>query len=274
MGQTKRVLVVDDSAFMRRLITEIVESRSEFLVVGTARDGSDALAKVRLLRPDIVTLDIEMPGVDGLTALAAIMSEMPRPVVMLSAAGSETSNALTIRALELGAVEFVRKPSGPVSIDLAPSLAPALESRPHIFLFVIDSLRPDYLSPYNPQVDFTPRLAAFASESLVFQNAFTRFGGTGLSMPAIWAGSAILHKQYVKPFAPLSIWTALVLCVMVEFVASTWELAPSETTPLPFALEVTRSRTMELPPLERMPAPVLPDTISRDPGVPRHAATA
>jgi len=104
---------------MRRLITEIVESRSEFLVVGTARDGSDALAKVRLLRPDIVTLDIEMPGVDGLTALAAIMSEMPRPVVMLSAAGSETSNALTIRALELGAVEFVRKPSGPVSIDLA-----------------------------------------------------------------------------------------------------------------------------------------------------------
>jgi two-component system chemotaxis response regulator CheB len=103
---------------MRRLITEIVESRSEFLVVGTARDGSDALTKVRLLRPDIVTLDIEMPGIDGLTALAAIMSEMPRPVVMLSAAGSETGNALTIKALELGAVEFVRKPSGPVSIDL------------------------------------------------------------------------------------------------------------------------------------------------------------
>jgi two-component system chemotaxis response regulator CheB len=95
-----------------------VESRSEFLVVGTARDGSDALAKVRSLRPDIVTLDIEMPGIDGLTALASIMSEMPRPVVMLSAAGSETGNALTIKALELGAVDFVRKPSGPVSVDL------------------------------------------------------------------------------------------------------------------------------------------------------------
>lgn len=112
------MLVVDDSAFMRRLITEIVESRSEFLVVGTARDGSDALTKVRSLRPDIVTLDIEMPGMDGLTALESIMSEMPRPVVMLSAAGSESGNALTIKALELGAVEFVRKPSGPVSIDL------------------------------------------------------------------------------------------------------------------------------------------------------------
>jgi two-component system chemotaxis response regulator CheB len=113
------VLVVDDSAFMRRLITEIVESRPEFLVVGTAADGADALAKVKVLRPDIVTLDIQMPVLDGLTALAEIMSSMPRPVVMLSAAGSAADNSLTIRALELGAVDFVRKPSGPVSIDLA-----------------------------------------------------------------------------------------------------------------------------------------------------------
>lgn len=111
--------MVDDSAFMRRLITEIVESRAEFLVVGTARDGADAIAKVAQLRPDIVTLDIQMPGVDGLAALASIMTDMPRPVVMLSAAGSDSDNSLTIRALELGAVEFVRKPSGPVSIDLA-----------------------------------------------------------------------------------------------------------------------------------------------------------
>ncbi len=118
MRQTKRVLVVDDSAFMRRLITEIVESRAEFLVVGTARDGADAISKVRSLRPDIVTLDIEMPVVDGIEALRRIMTEMPRPVVMLSAADSGSDNALTIRALELGAVEFVRKPSGPVSVDL------------------------------------------------------------------------------------------------------------------------------------------------------------
>ena len=110
--------MVDDSAFMRRLISEIVESRPEFLVVGTARDGQDALVKVRTLRPDIVTLDIEMPGMNGLDALGAIMTECPRPVVMLSAAGSERDNSQTIRALELGAIEFVRKPSGPVSIDL------------------------------------------------------------------------------------------------------------------------------------------------------------
>lgn len=118
LRQIKRVLVVDDSAFMRRLITDIVESRPEFLVVGTARDGAEAVQKVRSLRPDIVTLDVEMPAVDGIAALTQIMSEMPRPVVMLSAAGSETDNSVTIRALELGAVDFVRKPSGPVSIDL------------------------------------------------------------------------------------------------------------------------------------------------------------
>jgi two-component system chemotaxis response regulator CheB len=119
LRQTKRVLVVDDSAFMRRLITEIIESLPEFIVVGTGCDGEEAIEKVRSLRPDIVTLDIEMPGMDGLAALSQIMAEMPRPVVMLSAAGSDTGNALTIRALELGAVEFVRKPSGPVSVDLA-----------------------------------------------------------------------------------------------------------------------------------------------------------
>ncbi len=104
---------------MRRLITEIVESRDQFKVVGTACDGADALDKVRSLRPDIVTLDVEMPGIGGLEALSRIMSEMPRPVVMLSAAGSDATNSLTIRALELGAVDFVRKPSGPVSVDLS-----------------------------------------------------------------------------------------------------------------------------------------------------------
>ena len=104
---------------MRRLITEIIESLPEFLVVGTGSDGEEAIRKVRSLRPDIVTLDIEMPGMDGLAALSQIMTEMPRPVVMLSAAGSDVGNSLTIRALELGAVDFVRKPSGPVSVDLA-----------------------------------------------------------------------------------------------------------------------------------------------------------
>ena len=113
------VLVVDDSAFMRRLIAELVESSGTFRVVGTAGDGIEALQKIRELKPDVVTLDIEMPRLNGLQALEQIMAEMPRPVVMLSAAGSELGNEMTLRALERGALEFVRKPSGPVSIDLA-----------------------------------------------------------------------------------------------------------------------------------------------------------
>ena len=113
------VLVVDDSAFMRKLIAEIIESSGAFHVVGTAGDGVEALHKIRTLKPDIVTLDIEMPRLNGLQALEQIMAEMPRPVVMLSAAGSDLGNAMTLRALERGALDFVRKPSGPVSIDLS-----------------------------------------------------------------------------------------------------------------------------------------------------------
>lgn len=163
MRQTKRVLVVDDSAFMRRLITEIVESREEFLVVGTARDGDDALAKIRSLRPDIVTLDIEMPGMDGLTALSHIMTEMPRPVVMLSAMGSETGNALTIKALELGAVEFVRKPSGPVSIDLVLIRSELLRALSAASIVRVrqtpTSIKPERFEPRRPRGD-APQLAA------------------------------------------------------------------------------------------------------------------
>lgn len=113
-----RVLVVDDSAFMRRLVSDVVASSGEFTVVGTARDGEDAWHQLRALDPDIVTLDVDMPGVDGLDALGRIMRDAPRPVVMLSAGGADGGAAATIRALELGAVDFVRKPSGAISLDL------------------------------------------------------------------------------------------------------------------------------------------------------------
>jgi two-component system chemotaxis response regulator CheB len=112
------VLVVDDSAFMRRLIGQIVDASPEFHVVGTARNGLDALRQIHALDPDIVTLDVEMPELDGMQTLGYIMSETPRPVVMLSAAGTEGGVDLTLRCLELGAVDFVKKPSGPISLDL------------------------------------------------------------------------------------------------------------------------------------------------------------
>src|SRR5919108_4937992 len=117
-GAARTVLVVDDSAFMRKLVAEVIDASGEFRVVGAARNGLDALKKVHALDPDIVTLDIEMPGLDGVSVLGYIMTETPRPVVMLSAATTGGADDLTIRALELGAVEFVHKPSGPISPDL------------------------------------------------------------------------------------------------------------------------------------------------------------
>jgi two-component system, chemotaxis family, protein-glutamate methylesterase/glutaminase len=116
-GRRRTVLVVDDSAFMRRVISDILGSTDEFRVVGTARDGNDALRKVHDLDPDLVTMDVEMPALDGLSALGYIMSETPRPVVMLSAYTTEGGEA-TMRALDYGAVDFVAKPSGTISLNL------------------------------------------------------------------------------------------------------------------------------------------------------------
>jgi hypothetical protein len=92
----------------------------------------------------------------------------------------------------------------PASIDFAKPLARSDARKPHIFLFSIDSLRRDYLSVYNPAVTFTPAIQAFARESVTFENAFTRYGGTGLSEPAIWSGALLPHRQYVTPFAPMN----------------------------------------------------------------------
>ncbi len=125
------MLVVDDSAFMRRLISQILEESGEFEVAGVARNGHEALELVHSLTPDIVTLDVDMPELDGLGALGYIMSESPRPVVMLSAGTTKGGQAATLRALELGAVDFVLKPSGSISLDLAtitPRLLDALRA--------------------------------------------------------------------------------------------------------------------------------------------------
>jgi hypothetical protein len=92
----------------------------------------------------------------------------------------------------------------PVQVNLVEDLKRTEGERPNIFVLVVDSLRRDYLSPYNPRVDFTPNIEQFARESVVMENAFTRYGGTALSEPAIWAGAMLLHKQYVLPFYPMN----------------------------------------------------------------------
>jgi len=112
-----KVLVVDDSAFMRQLISRLLQDEGDICVVGTARDGIEAVEHTRRLEPDVVTLDIEMPRLDGLGALERIMRESPRPVVMLSSLTRPTA-AASVVALLRGAVDVVAKPSGSISPDL------------------------------------------------------------------------------------------------------------------------------------------------------------
>jgi two-component system chemotaxis response regulator CheB len=112
-----KVLVVDDSAFMRQHLKAILELDDHLEVVGMARNGTEAVEKVKELQPDVVTLDINMPGMDGLTALAYIMVECPVPTVMISSLTQQGALA-TFEAIELGAVDFISKGSGTVSLDI------------------------------------------------------------------------------------------------------------------------------------------------------------
>jgi Sulfatase len=94
--------------------------------------------------------------------------------------------------------------AGPADVRLVSDLAATAGVKPNIFFFVIDSLRQDYVSAYNSKVNFTPEIGKFAQDSVVLKNAFTRYGGTALSEPAIWVGAMQLHKQYITPFAPMN----------------------------------------------------------------------
>ncbi|MCG7342888.1 chemotaxis response regulator protein-glutamate methylesterase [Sporosarcina sp. ACRSL] len=117
VGNVKKVLVVDDSAFMRKLITEMLSTHPLLEVIGTARNGNDAISKVIELRPDVVTMDVEMPHMNGLDALKRIMEEQPTPVVMLSST-TDIGAENTLTAMEYGAVDFVAKPGGAISLNL------------------------------------------------------------------------------------------------------------------------------------------------------------
>ena len=112
-----RVLVADDSAFMCKVLKEIINSDAQLEVAGTARDGREAVALAESLRPDVITMDINMPHLDGLQATELIMSQHPRPIVIVSSESREGASG-TLRALELGAIDFVPKPSSGIDLDM------------------------------------------------------------------------------------------------------------------------------------------------------------
>lgn len=120
MGQSNsiRVLVADDSALMRRTLRRALECDPDIKVIDTARDGEDAVIKARELRPDVITMDINMPRMDGLTAVQLIVAEGICPVLMVSSL-TQRGAVATFEALELGAFDYIAKPGGTVSADLS-----------------------------------------------------------------------------------------------------------------------------------------------------------
>lgn len=113
-----KVLVVDDSALMRKLIPMIISSDKEIEVIGTAMDGDFALKKIPLLRPDVITLDVDMPRMDGLTALKSIVRDFRIPVILVSSLTREGAE-ITIKGLEMGAFDFIPKPNGAISVHMS-----------------------------------------------------------------------------------------------------------------------------------------------------------
>lgn len=112
-----KVLVVDDSAFMRKVIADIINSDADLEVIGKAKNGNEALLKIKELKPDVITMDVEMPEMDGFSALSKIMATDPVPIIMLSSLTSSGAEQ-TFKALQLGAVDFIPKPSGQISLDI------------------------------------------------------------------------------------------------------------------------------------------------------------
>lgn len=128
--QKIRVLVVDDSAFVRRAIIRMFENSPEISIIDVASDGAMAIELIKKQRPDVVTLDVQMPVLDGLSALEIIMQECPVPVVMLSSLTGRGGEK-TLRALELGAVDFIDKSSAGGPMDFG-NLLQELTSKIHV----------------------------------------------------------------------------------------------------------------------------------------------
>ena len=170
MRRLIRVLVVDDSAFMRHTLAKNLEAHPDITVVGKARDGLEALDVVRALEPDVVTLDVEMPRMDGLSALRRIMAECPTQVIMLSAFTQQGARA-TIQALMRGAVDFVPKPNAATDIQ---SVIKELVAKIKIASITPVSARPlSHTAPLHPQTSKLAPRAFRKGDSVIVIGAST-----------------------------------------------------------------------------------------------------
>lgn len=180
-----RVLVIDDSALMRGLLTEMINAASDIEVVGAAPDAIVAREMIKVLNPDVLTLDVHMPKMDGLEFLERLMRLRPMPVVMVSAfteAGSET----TLRALELGAVDFIGKPRA----DGARRMEDYAEE-------LVEKIRAANVARLRLPVMTRPAQAAVATPLLVGASLNTRLGSSG---KIIFLGASTGGTEAIKEF--------------------------------------------------------------------------
>ena len=153
-----RVLVVDDSAFMRVALTRMINCDPDLEVIASASSGSQALQQISELNPDVVTLDICMPGMDGLDTLRCIMNEFPRPVIIVSAA-TEKGAETTLSALSAGAFDCVPKNLDPASLDIThiqPDLVAKIRAAAHSRVSLTTRLKRLPLSLRLSPLEFQP----------------------------------------------------------------------------------------------------------------------
>ena len=174
MDPKYRVLVVDDASFMTKAISEILESDPEVEVVGTAKNGRQGLEKIKELRPDVITLDIDMPIMNGIEAIRHIMIESPVPIVVLSSLFGDGS--VTFEALRLGVVDFVAKPSGAISKDIHTAKQQILDRIKLATSVNLDNIRRVRVTKQDVRDGLTDRYGFQALEYIVAM-------GTSLSGP-------------------------------------------------------------------------------------------
>lgn len=220
-----RVLVVDDSAFMRSALTRNIERNSRFKVIGTAVDGRDGVDKALRLKPDVVTLDVEMPVMNGLEALKEIVGRSSIPVVMVSSI-TEAGAKITMEALELGAVDFIPKAKGADLIHetllAAVNANPAARPKPR-FLPPGPATKPPPPQPVAPRVEVplpayrgTPKIIVIGSSTGGPQALQALIGGLPPNLPV-----PVVIAQHMPPQFTLALAKRLDSCCPPRVVEAT-----------------------------------------------------
>jgi two-component system, chemotaxis family, protein-glutamate methylesterase/glutaminase len=181
----KKILVVDDSPFIRRILSDWFSAEADLELVGAAKDGNEAIEMAHKFRPDVITMDVEMPHRDGLSALSEIMRERPVPVIMVSSITTQGAQA-TMKALELGAVDFVTKPEGSSSLKV-------IQCKSEILAKIRASFGAKLNLPSASVIRSAPRMVAASTDKVVVIASST---GGPKALATLWAS---LPKGFPAP---------------------------------------------------------------------------